>query len=154
MAWLFAQVWVLCLVAFLGGAAMTWLTFVVPLRRTARRDDIGDHGPPPSQSAPSSGSVTSSRSEPNPEPLRVGRSADPALASLDSWVDRRDRAARPPAGLAAADALDLLGMGSASEPAVSRGGGPQSALDIPTQAGRSPVPPRPRGWEGRRPPSG
>jgi hypothetical protein len=33
MGWLFGQVWILCAIAFLAGALVTWLVFVRPARR-------------------------------------------------------------------------------------------------------------------------
>jgi hypothetical protein len=100
MGWLFAQVWILCVVAFLAGAAVTWLVFVVPLRG---RPAYGPAHPPvpvwaathrPRQKEP----PPAPPKEPPPPPV------DPALSALDTGGIPRIST-----GTAATNALDELG---------------------------------------------
>lgn len=111
MAWFVAQVWVLCAVAFLLGAAVTWLLFVRP-QRVPR--------PEPAPVAAAADPVVR-RAEPRPvaeEP--VAAPVLPALAALDT----------PPLGVSrgvgtrASGALDLLGVTPSGPPPA-----------IPTQPG-------------------
>lgn len=124
MGWLFTQVWVLCAVAFLAGAAVTWLVFVRPVHRPA-------HGRPAGAGAvariadpwPEHAPVGRAGPDPEPDPPRV---VDPALSALD----RGDGARRgPSAGVVASGALDELGV-TGPGPAV-----PDEPPDIPAQAG-------------------
>lgn len=115
MGWLFTQVWVLCAVAFLAGAAVTWLVFVRPVQRPA-------HGPPAGAGA------VARLADPWPErgPAGPPRVVDPALSALD----RGDGARRgPPAGVVASGALDELGVTGPGPTA------PEHPPDIPAQAG-------------------
>lgn len=126
MGWLFTQVWVLCAVAFLAGAAVTWLVFVRPVPRPA-------HRPPAAVGAVArvadpwperdSGGTPAPDRDPEPGPPRV---VDPALSALD----RGDGARRgPPSGVVASGALDELGVAGPGPAA------PQHPPDIPAQAG-------------------
>ncbi|WP_219412847.1 hypothetical protein [Pseudonocardia nigra] len=98
---LFAQVWVLCAIAFLAGAAVTWLAFVRPLRKTrgthpTHRAEPGTHV----AGRPDDAGETADAAERADPPPPV----DPALAALDADVTRRPEGA----GTAAAEALDRL----------------------------------------------
>jgi hypothetical protein len=111
MVWLFGQVWTLLLVAFLLGALLTWVAFVVPLRRAARRTPGSDAvwSPPPwyptgRASTPQVPAPEPPRTRP-PEPPGILAPADPALAELDQ---RRISARRLSTGAAAAGALEDL----------------------------------------------
>jgi hypothetical protein len=82
MAWLFAQMWALEMVAFLAGAVVTWLVFVRPAKAAATR----------AASALPSAWVPEPRPDPaepvappsaDPAPSAV-RPAGPALAELDA----------------------------------------------------------------------
>jgi len=114
VAWFVAQVWVLCAVAFLLGAGVTWLLFVRPLRRRA---PAGAPGRPPRAAAADPDPVA----PPEPEP-QAGPTADRALASLDT--PPFGAASTPGAGVRASGALDLLGVNGAGAAPV-----------IPTQPG-------------------
>ncbi len=138
MVGLFGQVWVLCVVAFLAGAAVTWLVF-------ARQPRLPQLPPPPPPTemarwAPEPAEEHVARPPRPPDrPLPV----EPALANLDTHRDVSPRHA----GSAAAGALDRLGVtgpirvgeggpGAAAAgriPAQGRGAG--AAADIPAQAG-------------------
>jgi hypothetical protein len=110
MWWLVGQVWLLCAVAFLAGAGVTWLVFVrpaVPLRPTVLPGPTGMapwSGPPPSP-RPANPAPTEQQ-EPLPAPV------DPALALLDHERELARR--RRGIGAAAAAALDGLGMAPAA----------------------------------------
>jgi hypothetical protein len=114
MVWLFGQVWVLLLVAFLLGALLTWVAFVVPLRRAARRAPGSDAvwSPPPWFPAGRISTPQAPAPEPPraraPEPPRIPAPADPALAELDQ---RRISARHRSTGAAAASALEGLADG-------------------------------------------
>ncbi len=100
MAGLFVQMWLLELVAFLLGAAVTWLVFVRPARAAAVRAAQPVHLPPAWTSEPA-------LPEPHtPEPPTL--TTDPALAALDAHARHARRT-----GLAAVDALEQLSTTSA-----------------------------------------
>lgn len=129
MAGFFVQVWVLCVVAFLVGAAATWLAFVRPLRR--ERDVTSSwpvlHAWPADQETRP---VPAAR--PTPERLRppAGPPTDPALAV----VDRRGLPRQHARGAGAGGALD----GLAAAPLIPEQVEPDSrvdAPDIPPQSG-------------------
>jgi hypothetical protein len=130
---LFGQVWILCVIAFLAGSAVTWLLFVrtprrrhAPPRRHARAVQAPERAPSlPRRTRPE-------RSEPPPPP------AEPALANLDT---RGPGATSRRSGSGAAGALDRLGVaGTPNRP--EDGPSPQ----IPAQGG--PVD-EPAGGDGR-----
>lgn len=99
MVGLFAQMWALELVAFLLGAAVTWLVFVRPARRAATRAAAPPVPVPPAwASAPSADPLPAPRA---PEP--AAPTADPALAELDAHARHARRS-----GLYAADVLEQL----------------------------------------------
>lgn len=119
----FAEVWLLCAVAFLLGSAVTWLVFVVPLRRRAdrarplerppARAPAADPGPPPLP-APAA---------PLPPPA-----ADPALAALEGTAGP---VAMPSPGRQATGALDLLGVaGTPDGPAIPQQPGPRDGREL------------------------
>lgn len=125
MAWFFVQVWVLCLVAFLLGAAVTWLAFVRPLRR--RRDE---ESWPELPTWPRGRAVPAPPvPRPAPEPAPGPPPTNPALAVLDVPGTRRHPDGH---GTAATDALDRLGVA----PAIpERSAGPARSPEIPAQPG-------------------
>jgi hypothetical protein len=125
MAWFFVQVWVLCLVAFLLGSAVTWFAFVRPLRRAGRPDDAGWPVLSATWPARPARPAVEVHAAPPPPP---GQATDPALPALD--VHGRER--RVAAGRAATDALDRLGVGPAIPVQAAK---PDQAPDIPTQPG-------------------
>ena len=144
MWWLVGQVWLLCAVAFLAGAGVTWLVFVrpaVPLRPTILPGPTGmapwSGKPPPPRPAP----PTPTEQQ---EPLRPP--VDPALAVLDHERELARR--RRGIGAAAAAALDGLGMAPASRSSHERPGPDGSACakddvrDGLAQAGATPRGPR------------
>ncbi|OLT11519.1 hypothetical protein BJF78_05045 [Pseudonocardia sp. CNS-139] len=100
MLWLFAQVWLLCAVAFLAGAAATWLAFVRP-----RRPGPAGGGHPRRRPADW---LTAAPGTPERPPLPATPPApvEPAIAVLDT---RRGPTPRR-TGTSAADALDELGV--------------------------------------------
>ena len=100
MGWLFAQVWMLCVVAFLAGAAVTWLVFVVP--RRGRPAHGHPHTPVPVWAA---SHRPRAKPEPPPPPPKPPPPppVDPALAELDTG-----RIPRAGTGTAASQALDAL----------------------------------------------
>ncbi|GAA4557531.1 hypothetical protein GCM10023175_62040 [Pseudonocardia xishanensis] len=124
---MFAQVWMLCLLAFLLGALVTWLAVARPRRAPA---------PPPIEPAESLDPVQAAQAPPTPLPgvPRHARTAaaNPALAELDTA--RR----RPRVG-----ALNRLRHAPPST----------AAPEIPRQAGPGPrgpnlfTPPEPRSPE-------
>jgi hypothetical protein len=145
MGWLVGQVWLLCAVAFLAGGGVTWLVFVrpaMPLRPTVLPGPTGMapwSGPPPSP-RPANPAPTEQQ-EPLPPPV------DPALAVLDHERELARR--RRDIGVAAAAALDGLGMAPASRSSSERPGPEGSACgkddaraDGPAQAGATPRRPR------------
>lgn len=86
MAAVFAQVWMLCLLAFLLGALVTWLAFARPRRAPVQ--------PVPPQPAAPLDPVQAAQAPPTPIPgvprhARPG-TAHPALAELDT-ARRRSR---------------------------------------------------------------
>jgi hypothetical protein len=113
VAWLFTQVWVLCLVSFLLGALATWLAFVRPARRAAREIPDRPAAPaPPAWAVTTRPQVPEQRTEdqPPPPPAPTVPPVNPALAALNGQpTDTRGRSA-PAVGTTAAGALDLLGV--------------------------------------------
>jgi hypothetical protein len=114
VAWLFTQVWVLCLVAFLLGALVTWLAFVRPAQRAAR--DVPDRPAapaPPAWALTARPQVPEQRAEDHPPPPAEEPTVppvNPALAALNGQsTDTRGRST-PAVGTAAVGALDLLGV--------------------------------------------
>lgn len=121
MAWLFGQVWVLCVVSFLLGAGLTWLL-------VSRRDPVT--APPPVAQAAVPPPAEPAPPRPEVPPPPPARPVDPALSALDSRDD-------PPVtgvGRAATGALDGLGVREAG----SRRG---PDLVIPAQGGSTGGPP-------------
>lgn len=123
MWWLVGQVWLLCAVAFLAGAGVTWLVLVrpaVPLRPTVQPGPTGMapwSGPPPAP-YPADPAPTEQQ-QPPPPPV------DPALAVLDherelARFEGELARRRRDIGAAAAAALDGLGMAPASRPSPDR----------------------------------
>lgn len=98
MAGFAAEVWVLCLIAFLIGSGVTWLLFVRPLRARA--------APPPPAPAADDPAPTPPRSTPDPQ------SGPPAPPAVDPALSALHGAQRPEQrpGRRAAGALDLLGV--------------------------------------------
>ncbi|WP_232667577.1 hypothetical protein [Pseudonocardia sp. TRM90224] len=143
MVWLIGQVWVLCVIAFLAGSAVTWLMFVRPLRAAEPPVGHAEWAPLPvfksREETPQEGRQAPAQppSTMPPPPLQrreesrpAAPPVDPALAALDVTetgelpvVDRQGPAA------SANDALDRLGVGEATPP------------EIPAQAGPADVPP-------------
>jgi hypothetical protein len=147
MGWLFAQVWILCVVAFLAGAGVTWVLFVVPQRRTRPARRAGSEEPGAWTADPWAGRAGDAR-EPV-DPPAPPPAVDPALSALDSLG--RDRVRRvPSAGTAATGALDLLGVLRATPPADDGPGPRIPAREIPP----SPAPDQeaPRGGPAGRAP--
>lgn len=120
MGWLFVQVWVLCVLAFLAGAAATWLAFVRP-----RRVDVPADGPTwtpvPAWASRRTAAIPTLAEPTTPISPAVSSPVDPALAALD---------ARDPEGTSAGPAitaigeLDRLGVAGTVPPRIG----------IPTQA--------------------
>ncbi len=129
VAWFFVQVWVLCLVAFLLGAAVTWIGFVRPMRR-ARGSEVTDWPELPAWPTVRPPAEPPARVEPEPDPEPdPGPVTDPALSALDATGRRV--VAGP--GAAAVDALDRLGV---VPPIPGQSAGPPArAPDIPAQSG-------------------
>lgn len=120
MGWLFVQVWVLCVLSFVAGAAVTWLAFVRPRRGGAPA------GGPSWTPVPVWASARRGAIPERPDPVvpiapTAGPAADPALAALDARSSERQ-----PAGsrATAASALDQLGVA----------GPGRAKIGIPTQA--------------------
>jgi hypothetical protein len=150
---LVGQVWLLCAIAFLAGAGVTWLVFVrsaVPLRPTVLPGPTGIapwSGLPPPPPCPATPAPTEQQG-----PFRPP--ADPALAVLDHEreVARREQELvrrRKSIGAAAAAALDGLGVAPTSRPSPERPGSDGSACakddaraDGRAQAGATPQRPR------------
>lgn len=109
MAWFVAQVWVLCAVAFLLGAAVTWLLFVRP-------QPVPRPEPAPVAAEPE---VRPVEQQPVAEEPATAP-ALPALAALDPPPLGVPRGT----GVRASGALDLLGVTPAGPPPA-----------IPTQPG-------------------
>lgn len=120
MVWQFGQVWILCTISFLAGAGVTWLLFgrqprrVPPPRPTSSPTEVAhwaadpwaDRRKEPPTPAP-----------PPPQPASAEPPVEPALANLDT----RGTAPPPrPAGAAAANALDMLGVAGAPPRATDR----------------------------------
>ncbi|MCW0215721.1 MAG: hypothetical protein OJJ54_20380 [Pseudonocardia sp.] len=123
MVWLFGQVWLLLVVAFLLGAALTWVAFVAPARRAARRAPVAEWTPPSWTPAAGPPSVPVAPGPPRDavaEPPRIPAPADSALAELDQ---RRNAARRRSAGAAAAGAIDSLTSGTGAS--IPRQQGPE-----------------------------
>ncbi|MFC4942603.1 hypothetical protein [Pseudonocardia sp. GCM10023141] len=124
MGWLLGQVWVLCVIAFLAGATVTWLAFVMPQRGAARSTVAGTRWAPD----PVAGSDWESAhlaamalGNDRPEPSDPPPAVDPALAALDG------RGGGPPKagpGVTATGALDLLGVARVTRPDIPAQGGP------------------------------
>ncbi|AEA27681.1 hypothetical protein ACFQ34_23575 [Pseudonocardia benzenivorans] len=115
MAWLFGEVWLLCLVAFLLGAAITWVAFVVPARRAVRRRATFGHGwTAAAPTTPSRGLARPVTARPTPTPEPPGGPGS-ALAALDAWDG--PVGGRPGSAEAALGALDELGVGRPREQA-------------------------------------
>lgn len=115
-----AQVWLLCVAAFLLGSAVTWLLFVRPLRTSAAAGSDPPTGP----------GIEAAASSPVQRTGSPPAAADPALMSLGV-----DIAPRPSPGLGAraGGALDLMG--------VARPGQATERSAIPRQAGPTDDPP-------------
>lgn len=124
MGWLFGQVWVLCVIAFLAGAAVTWLAFVRPQRGAVHSTVTGTRWAP--KEKPDSGwesAHAAGRALVGDAPSVLPPAAppvDPALSAID---DRTDLFGRVGPGVSASGALDLLGVAKPEPP------------DIPAQAG-------------------
>lgn len=108
MAWFVAEVWVLCAVAFLLGAGVTWLLFGRPQRAPR----------PEPASAPVVAVPAVRPVEPQPAAGKPG--ADPALAALDTAHPGVSRGI----GVRASGALDLLGVTPSGLPAIPTQPGP------------------------------
>jgi len=118
----FAQVWFLCVIAFLAGSAVTWLLFV---RGRPQRPAHPLFRPAPPRIHHQAGSLP--RLVQQAPPAEPPTPAEPALANLDTH--RNEAAARRP-GSSAAGALDRLGVaGGAYLPE------PPPAVEIPAQSG-------------------
>lgn len=111
MAWFVAQVWVLCALAFLLGAAVTWLLYVRPLRMQR---------PEPAPVVAAAGAALTPVEPQPPAQEPAATPALPALAALDTPPPASTRGT----GIRASGALDLLGVKPAGAAPV-----------IPTQAG-------------------
>ena len=114
MAWLFGQVWLLFLVAFLLGAAVTWVAFVVPARRASRRRPLVDHewNPTPPMGMHPQQPTRHARSAGPPQPtpgVPLG-GLNSALAALDAW--NGPAGVRPGTAEEATSALEKLGVGA------------------------------------------
>ena len=116
-----AQVWFLCVIAFLAGSAVTWLLFVRG-RPRMRAHPLFRPAPPRIHHQAASLPRIEHAAPPEPPPP-----AEPALANLDTH--RNEPAARRP-GSSAAGALDRLGVaGGAHLPEAP------PTVDIPAQSG-------------------
>ncbi|HXV93798.1 MAG TPA: hypothetical protein VD813_10900 [Pseudonocardia sp.] len=135
MAWLFAQVWALCVMAFLLGSLATWVAFVLPLRRARRETEVAGPSPPPPPPDP-----VPAAAELTPRPVAA---ADPALSALDTRPATGLPA--PGIGAAATGALDLLGIGG---PPPARSPEPGASPARSPESGEPPEPPRPPGAPG------
>ncbi|WP_300007318.1 hypothetical protein [Pseudonocardia sp.] len=116
MAWLLAQVWVLCAVAFLLGAGVTWLLFVRPRQRPMAGypgRSVPPHEPGPGPDLP--------QRRPQPE-MPSGPAVDPALSALDGTTLGMPPV--PRVGTRASGALDLLGVARREPPDIPRQPGP------------------------------
>lgn len=111
MAWFVAQVWVLCAVAFLLGAAVTWVLFVRPQRAPLPRA-----APAPASVEPVVGRV-------EPQPVAEDAVVSPTLPALAA-LDTPPLGVPRGTGVRAVGALDLLGVTPAGPPPA-----------IPTQPG-------------------
>jgi hypothetical protein len=117
----FAQVWFLCVIAFLAGSAVTWLLFVRG-RPRVRAHPLFRPAPPRIHHQ-----ATSLPRIEQPAPAEPPPPTEPALANLDTH--RNEPAARRP-GSSAAGALDRLGVaGGAHLPDAP------PTVDIPAQGG-------------------
>lgn len=114
MGWLFGQVWLLCVVAFLAGAAVTWLAFVRPQRGAVPSNARGETWMPVPGWA-SGGEPAGREAAATPAPPVGPPAADPALAALD--LGREPRSGPGP-GVTATGALDMLGVARRAAPAV------------------------------------
>jgi hypothetical protein len=102
---LFGQVWILCVIAFLAGSAVTWLLFVRTPRRRHAPPRRHTKAPPAPERAPSlPRRPRPARPEEPPPPV------EPALANLDT---RGREATSRRSGSSAAGALDRLGVAGA-----------------------------------------
>lgn len=124
MGWLFGQVWVLCVIAFLAGAAVTWLAFVRPQRGAVHSTVAGTRWTPkekPNSDWESAHAAARALTGAAPAPAPpAGPPVDPALSAID---DRNDLFHRVGPGATATGALDQLGVARPEPP------------DIPAQAG-------------------
>ena len=138
MAWLFGQVWLLCLVAFVLGSAATWVAFVVPARRTP----TVDHGWHPAATPPAGAPLVATGAPPRaPEPQRPIQDLDSALAAIDSWKGPPVRGTA--VGDAATGALDDLGVGRPEpERPAPADTEEETTATVPDQAGPVDEPPR------------
>lgn len=144
MGWLFGQVWVLCAISFLAGAAVTWLVFGRRRRPPTPAEAPGRGWTPVPAWATGSESSSPPRpaQSPPPAPPPAGPAVDPALAALDV---RQVVSARPPvgAGASATGALDILGVAGAGTdglvPNIPMQSGPTDAADTdePLDGGRT-----------------
>ena len=155
MGWLFAEVWVLCVVAFLVGAAVTWLVFVRPLRGAARESGPEPQWTPVPRWASGDGDSDAGATppaEPEPEVARrpeppAGPPTDPALSVLDI-KDGVSRRGGP--GTTATGALDMLGVKGADPPKGAGQAADAPVPDIPTQPGPADAPNPGEGRDGGR----
>lgn len=137
MGWLFGQVWILCLVAFLAGAAVTWIAFVRPRRDAGQTAGSVPGWTPVPEWVSGGGTARVERSAAavqRPPAPPAGPPVDPALAALDTGGPR------PAAGtgVTATGALDRLGVAGSTGDRTAPGG---SARADPPPAGGSPTPP-------------
>ena len=115
----FAQVWFLCVIAFLAGSGVTWLLFV---RGRPRRPAHPLFRPAPPRIHHGATGRIPEEAPPEPPPP-----VEPALAKLDTHGG--EPAARLP-GSSAAGALDRLGVAGGADLPRAR-----PAPKIPEQAG-------------------
>lgn len=114
MEWLFVQVWVLCVVAFLAGAAVTWLAFVRP-----RRADVATDGlmwtPVPAWASDREPVAPTPAAPDAPISPAVIPPVDPALAGIDA---RSPEHAPTRPGVTATGELDRLGVAGTVPPKI------------------------------------
>lgn len=117
----FAQVWLLCAIAFLAGSAVTWLLFV---RRRPQRPAHPLFRAAPARAQHRVGSRPRVERPTPPAPLEPPPPAEPALANLDTHhIEPTVRHT----GSSAAGALDRFG--------VAGGARPPAPPEIPAQGG-------------------
>lgn len=112
MAWFVAQVWVLCALAFLLGAGVTWLLFVRP-RAAQQRSEPWPRQPEAPRAVP-----------PHEVPPRPEEPAGPPTVPALAVLDTPPMQVQPGIGARASGTLDQLGV-TPSGPAPT----------IPTQPG-------------------